>query len=203
MPPAPITATRIGAQYRVAARAKKAYLALNARSTWSQLRVLWTQLPRDYNRRALGKRGILLVWWAVLMALLGTTSVALAEPRVTLDPAPDGSLVLFGRGWRPAQRMMVSVGRDEFQVQADSVGDFEVPTGLAATGGPQEPLAVHRPYHQVTPAMLALIHQTDTPHPFAVLFAQSLLTGLAFAGLGAAGLGLTLLAARIVRTRRP
>jgi hypothetical protein len=98
--------------------------------------------------------------------------------------------------------MMVSVGRDEFQVQADSVGDFEVPTGLTASGGPQELLAVHRPYHQVTPAMLALIHQTDTPHPFALLFAQSLLTGLAFAGLGATGLGLTLLAARIVRTRR-
>src|SRR5258707_15654905 len=140
-------------------------------------------MRRDYNRRALGKRGIVLVWWAVLVALLGTTRVALAEPQISLDPSSDGSLVLVGRGWRPAQRMMVSVGREEFQVQADSVGDFEVPTGLAATGGPQEPLAVHRSYHQVTPPMLALIHQTDTPHPFAVLFAQSLLTGLAFAGL--------------------
>jgi len=156
---------------------------------------------RFYTLRALGKRGIFLGFWLVLVALLGTTGVALAEPQVSLDPAPDGSLILVGRGWRPAQRMMISVGRDQFPVQADSVGDFEVATGLAA-GGPPEPLAVHRPYPQVTPAMLAVMRQTDTPHSFAVLFAQTLLTGTAFVGLGVAGLGFMALAARIVHTRR-
>jgi hypothetical protein len=155
-----------------------------------------------YNRRALGKRGIFLTWWLLLAALLGTTSVALAEPRVSLDPAPDGSLILVGRGWRPAQRMMVSVGRDQFPVQADSVGDFEVPTGLAATGGPPEQLAVHQPYPQITPAMLAVMRPTNAPHPFAVLFAQTLLTGAASVGLGAAGLGFLALAAHILRIRR-
>jgi hypothetical protein len=159
-------------------------------------------MRRDYNRRALGKWGIVLVGWAVLVALLGTTSVALAEPQISLDPSPDGSLVLVGRGWRPAQRMMVSVGRDEFQVQADSVGDFEVPTGLAASGGPPEPLAVHRPYQQVTPAMLVLMRPADAPHPFAVLFAQAFLTGTAFAGVGVVGLGFVLLGARVVQIRR-
>jgi len=153
---------------------------------------------RFYTLRALGKRGIVLGFWLVLVALLGTTGVALAEPRVSLDPAPDGSLILVGRGWRPAQRMMISVGRDQFPVQADSVGDFEVATGLAA-GGPPEPLAVHPPYPQVTPAMLAVMRQTDTPHSFAVLFAQTLLTGTASVGLG---LGFMALAARIVHTRR-
>jgi hypothetical protein len=149
----------------------------------------------------LGKRGIFLTWWLVLAALLGTTSVALAEPRVSLDSASDGSLILVGRGWRPGQRMMVSVGQDQFPVQADSVGDFEVPTGLAATGGPSEPLGVHRPYPQIYPAAIRA-QQAGVPHPFAVLFAQALLTGIAFAGLGAAGIGATLLAVRYVRTSR-
>ena len=159
-------------------------------------------MRRDYNRRALGKWGIVLVWWAVLVALLGTTSVALAEPRVSLDPASDGTLILVGTGWRPSQRMVVSVGPDLFPVLADSVGDFEVQTGLPATGGPTEPLAVHRPYAQITPATLAVTRQTDTPHPFAVLFAQTLLIGMAFVGLGAAGMGVMALAARFVRIRR-
>lgn len=136
-----------------------------------------------------------------MAALLGTTSVALAEPRVSLDPASDGSLILVGRGWRPGQRMMVSVGHDQFPVQADSVGDFEVPTGLAATGGPPEPLGVHRPYPRIYPAVIRA-QQAGLPHPFAVLFAQTLLTGIAFAGVGAAGAGFTLLAVRFVRTRR-
>jgi len=134
------------------------------------------------------------------MAVLGTTSVALAEPHVSLDPAPDGNLILVGRGWRPAQRMMVSVGQDQFEVQADSVGDFEVPTGLPVSG-PLEPLAVHRPYAQIAPSMPAVMRQTDMPQPFAVLFAQTLILGTAFVVLAAAGLGLLALAARFVQTR--
>ncbi len=149
----------------------------------------------------MGQRGIYLAW-LVSVALLGTTSTALAEPRVSLDPAPDGSLVLVGSGWRPGQRMMVSVGRDQFPVLADSVGDFEVPTGLAATGGPPEPLAVHGPYPRISPAMINQMRQTDTPNPFAVLFAQTLMTGASVLCLSAAGIGCALLAARFVQIRR-
>ncbi len=149
----------------------------------------------------MGQRGIYLAW-LVIVALLGTTSTALAEPRVSLDPAPDGSLVLVGSGWRPGQRMMVSVGRDQFPVLADSVGDFEVPTGLAATGGPPEPLAVHGPYPRISPAMINQMRQSETPHPFAVLFAQTLMTGASVLGLSAAGIGCALLAARFVQIRR-
>jgi len=149
----------------------------------------------------LGQRGIYLAW-LVIVALLGTTSTALAEPRVSLDPAPDGSLMLVGSGWRPGQRMMVSVGRDQFPVLADSVGDFEVPTGLAATGGPPEPLAVHGPYPRISPAMINQMRQTDTPYPFAVLFAQTLMTGASVLGVSAAGIGCALLVARFVQIRR-
>jgi len=162
---------------------------------------VWRTRAAFYNRPALGKWGIVLAWWLVLVALLGTTSVALAEPQVSLDPAPDGNLILVGRGWRPAQRMMVSVGPDQFQVQADSVGDFEVPTGLPVSG-PPEPLAVHRPYAPIAPSMPAAIRETDRSQPLAVLFAQTLLTGTAFVGLAAAGLGLLALAVGFVHTRR-
>jgi hypothetical protein len=136
------------------------------------------------------------------VALLGTTSVALAEPRVSLDPAPDGTLVLVGSGWRPGQRMVVSVGPDLFPVLADSVGDFELQTGLVSTGGPPEPLAVHHPDAQISRTSLGRTPQSDTPHPLAVLFAQTLVIGAALLGLSTAGGGLVLLAARYLYTRR-
>ena len=126
----------------------------------------------------------------------------MAEPRVSLDPAPDGSLILVGSGWRPGQRMMVSVGRDQFPVQADSVGDFEVQTSLVATGGPPEQLAIHRADAKNSPAAGGRPLQPDMPHPFAVLFAQSLMTGTALLGLSAAGIGFASLAARYLHTRR-
>jgi hypothetical protein len=143
-----------------------------------------------------------LAWLVVVAAFVSTTSVALAEPRVSLDPAPDGTLILAGHGWRPGQRMVVSVGPDLFPVLADSVGDFEVQTGLLSMGGPPELLAVHRPEAQLSPATVGLTAQTDAPHPLAVLFAQTLMTGTAFLGLSAAGLGFIGLAARLVQVRR-
>ena len=39
-----------------------------------------------------------LAWLVVVAAFVSTTSVALAEPRVSLDPAPDGTLILVGHG---------------------------------------------------------------------------------------------------------
>src|ERR1700737_3087537 len=113
----------------------------------------------------------------MVVALLGMTSVALAQPHVSLDPAPDGSLVLVGSGWRPGQRMVVSVGRDQFPVLADSVGDFEIQTGLVSAAAPPEQLAVHRPGAQITQAAGDQPLLSATPHPFAVLFAKSLMTG--------------------------
>jgi hypothetical protein len=140
----------------------------------------------------------------MVVAILGTSRLALAEPQIALTPAADGTLTLVGSGWRPGQRMVVSVGPDAFPALADSVGDFEIQTGLASTGGPLAQMAVHR---QDAPMTLAApgrspSPQSDSPHPFAVLFAHSLMTGATFLGLSAAGLGLAWLAARVVRAKR-
>jgi hypothetical protein len=150
----------------------------------------------------LGKRRSYLAWLVVLATFVSTAGVALAEPRVSLDPAPDGTLILVGSGWRPGQRMMISVGRDQFPVLADSVGEFEIQTGMPAIGVPPEPLAVHGPYALMSTASLGLIPRADAPHPLAVLFAQALMTGAMFLGFGIAGIGSVALAARYVRTRR-
>ena len=138
----------------------------------------------------------------MVVALFGATNVALAEPRVSLEPAPDGTLILVGSGWRAGQQMVVSIGPDFFPALADAVGEFELPTGLVSTGGPPEPLAVHRTDAQTTPAAVARPLQPDTPHALAVLFAQALLSGAAFLGISAAGIGLMSLGVRFVHARR-
>jgi hypothetical protein len=46
-----------------------------------------------------------------MVGLFGTPELVLAKPHVSLDPAPDGTLTLVGRGWRAGQRMVVSGGR--------------------------------------------------------------------------------------------
>jgi hypothetical protein len=160
-----------------------------------------SSLGRFYNRRALGWRGICVAWLA-LAAIFGTAGIALAEPTVSLDPAPDGTLILVGSGWRPGQSLVVSVGRDMFPALTDTVGEFEVQTGLVSTGGPPVPLAVHRPDAPIIQATLVQRSQPDTPHPLAILFAQNLLTGTIFLGLSAAGIGIVSLGARYVRARR-
>ena len=137
-----------------------------------------------------------------MVALLGTTSIARAEPLVSIDPAPDGTLILVGSGWRPGSRLVVSVGRDQFPAQADAVGDFEIQTGLVSTGSPPELLAVHRPNADIPDTPVAAQPQPDTAHSFAVLFAQSLMMGAAFLALSASGLGLVALATRYVQLKR-
>ena len=136
----------------------------------------------------------------MLVALLGTTSPARAEPQVSLDNAADGTMVLVGSGWRPGQRMVVSVGRDQFAAVADSVGDFEVATGLVATGAPEQ-LAVHEPA-QSAPLFVGQAPQADPSSTLAVLLAQSLMNGTVCLALSAGSLGLVALAMRSMNARR-
>jgi hypothetical protein len=142
------------------------------------------------------------VAWLVLVTLFGTAGIAMAEPTLSLDPAPDGTLILVGSGWRSGQSLVVSVGRDMFPALTDTVGEFEVQTGLVSSGGTPVHLAVHRPDAPIIQARLVQRSQTDTPHPLAILFAQSLLTGTIFLGLSVAGIGIVSLGAHSVRARR-
>jgi len=138
-----------------------------------------------------------------LGAWLGTASMALAAPLVSLEAAPDGTLVLVGSGWRADQHVIVTVGSASFPARTDSVGDFEVPTGLVPNGGAQVLLAVHRPTAPRVIAATARSTQADVPHPLAVLFAQSLMTGAACLALSAAGVGLTWLGVRLTMSLSP
>ena len=174
---------------------------MNRAATPAQPRGAGSGPARSYNRRALGQRGIQLAW-VVMAALLGTTSIARAEPLVSIDPAPDGTLILVGSGWRPGSRMVVSVGRDQFPAQADAVGDFEIQTGLVSTGSPPELLAVHRPDADSPDTMAAPQPQPDTAHSFAVLFAQSVMMGAAFLALSGSCLGLVALGTRYLHIKR-
>ena len=103
--------------------------------------------------------------------------LALAAPEVSLDPAPDGTLTVVGNGWRPGQRLVVSLGPCSFPAMADSTGSFEVPTGLASFHGP---VAVHR-QRVGTLAMVRLgpPDEPGRPNPLAVLFVQDVLSGIA------------------------
>ncbi|HEV7663185.1 MAG TPA: hypothetical protein VGQ62_06590, partial [Chloroflexota bacterium] len=101
--------------------------------------------------------------------MLAAVTVASAEPLVSLEPAPDGTLVLIGRGWRPGQKLVVSAGPDVFAATADTVGDFEVQTGMPASGGPPVALAVRRPDPtSVAFTALPLLAPATQPNPFAV-----------------------------------
>jgi hypothetical protein len=132
-----------------------------------------------------------------------TASSALAQPEVSLAPAADGSLVVVGNGWRPGQRLAVSVGQDVYPIFADSAGGFEVATGQA--GPIDQPLRVHR-LDIAAPAMARLQYAlefppdtapTSAPNPLAVVFAESVLSGAGWGGLVFAGLGAIALVRRL------
>src|ERR687885_2277761 len=170
MAPAPTTPTRIGAQYRGCTPAPTAH----------------------YNRRAV-RRGVVMVM-VVVTALHGMPTAALAAPEVTLKAAADGTLSVVGNGWRPGQRLVVSVGADNFPARADSTGSFEVVTGLASYEGQ---VAVHRPDPRSSvAAQSAALGDTYVPDPLAVLFTQSMAIGVALSTLAAGGLAILTLAAR-------
>jgi hypothetical protein len=146
---------------------------------------------------------VLLGW--LLLAALWTTpaSVALGEPIVSLESASDGTLTLVGRGWRSGQSLVVSIGQDVFPALADSVGDFEIQTGLSDSGGPLGPLTIRHPERETLAfGRLGPPGEPDLPHPFAVLFAQSLAMGAGLCALTGAGLGLAFMTTRPLRSRR-
>jgi hypothetical protein len=136
----------------------------------------------------------------VLGALLGAASIAWAEPEVSMRGADDGTVVLVGSGWRPGQRLIVSVGRDAYPALADSAGSFEVHTSLPYDGNADAQLAV-RPFSTSTlnfgllgqpPAPPAPPIAPAAPHPLAILFAQSIADGatwLVVCGLSLAAAG--------------
>jgi hypothetical protein len=138
----------------------------------------------------------------MVVALLGAVGSALAQAEVSLEPAPDGTLVLVGNGWRPGQRLVVTVGHDVYPAMADSAGGFELRTGQAATGA--APLLSVRRQEVSTLALAALgaDPRRDQPHPFAVLFAESLAMGAALFALTAGGISAVVVAGRTIHSRR-
>jgi hypothetical protein len=144
----------------------------------------------------------LLVMAFVVSAVLGPTGVAFAAAGVTLDPKPDGTLMLVGSGWRPGQELVVSLGTDAFPAVADASGSFEIPTGLLVKNGPPLSITVRR----ADPSSLAFANlgpppAVDVPNPFALLFAESLAMGAQFFAWCAGGLALSTLAIRAWRVR--
>ena len=149
-----------------------------------------------YNRRAV-RRGVL-IFAVGLASLSGAPRVALAAPDLSLHPAPDGSLTLVGNGWRPGQRLVVTLGPTRIAALADSTGSFEVPTGL---GSYQGGLTVHR-QNATALARLDPALQPYVPDPLTVLFVRSLALGTALLTLFAASLGVAVIAARSLRILR-
>ena len=139
----------------------------------------------------------------MVVALLGAVGSALAQAEVSLEPATDGTLVLVGNGWRPGQRLVVTVGHDVYPAMADSAGGFELRTGQAATGAAPPLLTVRRQeLSTLAFAALGADPRHDQPHPFAVLFAESLAMGAALFALTAGGISAVVVAGRTIHSRR-
>lgn len=138
----------------------------------------------------------------IFAALLGQTGVAFAAAGVTLNPKPDGTVMLVGSGWRPGQELVVSLGTDAFPAVADSTGSFEIPTGLTVKSGPPLSITVRRADPSSVPvAHLGPPPEVDAPNPFALLFAEGLAMGAQFFAWCAGGLALSTLAVRAWRVR--
>jgi hypothetical protein len=139
----------------------------------------------------------------LVIGLFGAAGPALAQADVSLVPAPDGTLVLVGDGWRPGQRLVVTVGHDVYPAMADSAGGFELRTGQAATGAAPPLLTVRRQeLSTLAFAALGADPRRDQPHPFAILFAQSLAMGAALFALTAGGISALVLTGRTIHSRR-
>jgi len=136
------------------------------------------------------------------MSLLASANAAAAAADVSLDPAPDGTLVLVGSGWRPGQQLVVSVGHDVYPAMADSTGGFEVRTGLAANAAPAALTVRRQDTSALAQTRLSIAQRREGAHPYAVLFAQSLATGAALFAVSACGIGALVLTARSVLARR-
>ena len=130
------------------------------------------------------RRGVLWVGIALFGIIAAPWNVALAAPEVGVAHAPDGTLLVVGSGWRPNQQLVVNVGVDRFPAYVDSAGEFEVSTGLATK--PAD-VSVHRPQH--SEMSFAALEAPAQANPLAILFAQSLASGVAVLLLCAVALG--------------
>jgi hypothetical protein len=139
----------------------------------------------------------------IVVAFVGTAGTALAQADVSLEPAADDTLLLVGTGWRSGQRLSITLGHDNYPALADSTGGFEIRTGQPLTNAATATLSVHR--EDTATRALPLLRAAptaDAPHPFAVLFAQSLGMGAALFVYSAGSLGVVMLTARTIQSRR-
>ena len=149
-------------------------------------------------------RRVVLLGCLVLVSLWETAGSAVAEADVALSAAADGTLVLVGNGWRPGQQLALSLDHDVFPALADSAGGFEVRTAVPPGVTPPPRLMVRR-LDPSTPAFARLLPAGEplpTPHPLAILFAQSLAMGAVLFTLSAGGLGVLTVAVRSLATRQ-
>ena len=138
-----------------------------------------------------------------MLVLVCTAGTALAQPDVSLEPTADGTLLLVGNGWRSGQRLVVSVGHDLYPAVADSAGGFEVRTGQPLSNAANATLSVRREDSSTLGLVpLRVVPMPDQPHPFAVLFAQSLMMGAVFLTLSAGSVGILLLIAHTIHPLR-
>jgi hypothetical protein len=150
-------------------------------TSWQLHREVNANTPA-YNRRSVG-RGLIATCIVLLAMFVGPATGAFAAADVRLQRAVDGTLLVVGSGWRPGDKLEVSLGKEQFTTYVDHAGDFEVATGLATYQGD---LSVHHPSATVLPA-------PGGPNPMAVLFVHGIAEGSAFLGaligVGALALG--------------
>jgi len=132
------------------------------------------------------------ICWLLIAAMLPSEST-LAASDVQLKHAPDGTLVVVGSGWHRGKQLVVSLGQQAFDVRADASGDFELATGMASYQGE---LSIH---HAEANTLAFIPLAVDVPNPLAVLFAWSVVEGLALLGIV---VGLWLVAAGVTRRWR-
>ncbi len=131
--------------------------------------------------------------WLLLLTLLVAPATAQAASDLSLHRAADGTWIVVGSGWHPAEQVLVTAGQARFVALTDGAGDFEVATGLSSYPGP---VSVH---HQLVSDMPMLALAPPAPHPLALALVQGLAEGAALLG---AGLGLLLLGLGIRRLQR-
>lgn len=137
-------------------------------------------------------RGVL-IGCCLLLSLSLPTGDALAASDVLLKHASDGTLVVVGTGWRHDQQLVVSLGQRRFPVRANTSGEFELETGLAAYHGA---VSIQ---HAAAPDLGFMALPTAMPNPLAVLLAWSVAEGSALLGIVA---GVWLVAVGVARRLR-
>jgi hypothetical protein len=126
------------------------------------------------------RRGALTIVLVSCCVLCSPAATAAAAPQAEFILATDGTVVLVGTGWHPAQELVISLGGGRIVAYTDASGEFELSTGLPAYPGG---LSIHRSSFVTPPS-----NQIDAPHPYAVLFAQALAKGVLLLAVAAGAL---------------